>query len=110
MVNQGPEQVNHPEHYGGDKPYEVIKVLEAWGLNENARLWNAVKYIARAGKKGDVLTDLRKANWYLEREIAAIAKAQAKAEQAAGTDLREERREAFVGLPPKPPLDDGTKW
>lgn len=67
------EQVNHPDHYGGDTVYEVIKVLEAWGLNENARLWNAVKYIARAGKKsGDPLTDLKKARFYLEREIKQL--------------------------------------
>ena len=44
------EQVNHPNHYGGgENPYEAIKVIEAWDLN--FRLGNAVKYIARAGKK-----------------------------------------------------------
>lgn len=66
-----PEQVNHPPHYGGDTTYEVIKVIEAWGLNFN--LGNAVKYIARAGKKGEgmdaLLTDLEKARFYLNREI-----------------------------------------
>jgi hypothetical protein len=67
-----PEQVQHPSHYGGDVVYEVIKVLEAWGLNENARLWNAVKYIARAGKKDDALTDLKKARFYLDREIERL--------------------------------------
>lgn len=62
------DAVNHPAHYGGaDDPYEAIKVIEAWGLG--FCLGNAVKYLARAGKKGDRLEDLRKAAWYLEREI-----------------------------------------
>lgn len=63
------EKVNHPTHYGGDTPHEVVKCLEAWGLESEALLWNAVKYIARAGKKGDFLEDLRKAMWYLEKRI-----------------------------------------
>ena len=62
------EQVNHPNHYGGgENPYEAIKVIEAWDLN--FRLGNAVKYIARAGKKGEAKQDLKKAVWYLQREI-----------------------------------------
>lgn len=62
------DQVNHPAHYGGaDDPYEAIKVIEAWELGFH--LGNAVKYIARAGKKSDLLTDLKKAGWYLQREI-----------------------------------------
>lgn len=65
------EKVDHPSHYGGEEnPYETIKVIEAWGLNFN--LGTAVKYIPRAGKKPgeDYLTDLRKAVWYIQREIA----------------------------------------
>lgn len=62
------DAVNHPPHYGGvDNPYEAIKVIEAWELGFN--LGNAVKYMARAGKKGDALEDLKKARWYLNREI-----------------------------------------
>ena len=65
------EQVNHPEHYGGkDNPYEAIKVIEAWGLNFN--LGNSVKYISRTGKKDDPLQELKKAKWYLEREISNL--------------------------------------
>ncbi len=60
------DQVNHPKHYTFGK-YEVIDVLEDWQLNFH--LGNAVKYIARAGKKGDALEDLKKALWYVEREI-----------------------------------------
>lgn len=62
------ETIDHPAHYGGDTPYEAIKVIEAWGLG--FALGNAVKYISRAGRKGDRLDDLRKARWYLDREIA----------------------------------------
>lgn len=62
------EAVDHPAHYGGaDNPYEAIKVIEAWGLG--FCLGNTVKYISRAGKKGDPLEDLKKARWYLDRAI-----------------------------------------
>lgn len=71
------EQVNHPAHYGGDVLHEVYKCLAAWGLTANAYLWNAVKYIGRAGKKGDMLEDLRKARWYLDRRIEELEKAEA---------------------------------
>lgn len=65
------DDVNHPQHYGGDTTYEAIKVIEAWGLGFN--LGNTVKYICRAGKKGHGLRDLEKAAWYLNREIQTIA-------------------------------------
>lgn len=63
------EMVEHPAHYGGaDNPYEAIKVIEAWGLG--FCLGNVVKkYISRAELKGNPLEDLRKAAWYLNREI-----------------------------------------
>ena len=63
------EQVNHPQHYGGDNTYETIKVIEAWGLDFH--LGNTVKYVSRAGKKDPAkeLEDLKKAAWYLERAI-----------------------------------------
>lgn len=63
-----PEAVNGPAHYGGaDNPYEAIKVIEAWKLGFN--LGNTTKYISRAEKKGAPLEDLKKAAWYLAREI-----------------------------------------
>lgn len=61
------KRVNHPVHYGGDTTYEAIKVIEAWGLG--FCLGNTVKYICRAKKKGEPLEDLKKARWYLDREI-----------------------------------------
>lgn len=56
----------NPEHYTRLKP-EPIEVIEAWSLGY--RLGNAVKYISRAGFKGDRITDLKKAIWYIQREI-----------------------------------------
>jgi hypothetical protein len=65
------EAVNHPDHYGGaDSPYEAIKVVEAWNLD--FYLGNVVKYISRAGKKGNEIEDLKKARWYLDRKIARM--------------------------------------
>ncbi len=66
------EAVVHPAHYGGDVPHETIKCLEAWGLESDALLWNAVKCISRAGKKGNALEDLKKARFYLDRRIASL--------------------------------------
>lgn len=65
--------VDHPDHYGGkDNPYEVIKVIYAWGLD--FWLGNAVKYIGRAGKKekSKTIEDLEKAKWYLENKIEIL--------------------------------------
>jgi hypothetical protein len=65
--------IDHPEHYGGaENIYETIKVIEAWGLDEDFYLGNVIKYISRAGKKGCALEDLKKSLWYLERKIWSI--------------------------------------
>lgn len=61
------EIVNHPDHYTSHPSnIEAITLCE----HENFCIGNALKYILRAGRKGDAVTDLRKAVWYLEREIA----------------------------------------
>lgn len=62
------EAVDHPAHYQSAGGLEVIDVIEAFGLG--FRLGNAIKYILRAGHKDDRLQDLRKALWYLQREIS----------------------------------------
>lgn len=71
--------IDHPSHYGGDTTYEAIKVIEAWGLG--FCLGNCVKYICRRGEKSrehnmidasSVIEDLKKARWYLDREIAKL--------------------------------------
>lgn len=63
--------VDHPKHYnvGG---IEVIDAIEAWKLGFN--LGNVVKYVARADYKSKPLEDLKKAKWYLEREIERRSK------------------------------------
>ena len=67
------DNINHPSHYGGmDNPYEAIKVIDAWRLNFS--LGNCIKYICRAGWKGSKLEDLKKARWYLDREINSLEK------------------------------------
>lgn len=64
--NSNVDFVNHPPHYttGG---IETIDFIEAKKLGYN--LGNVVKYITRADHKGNRVEDLRKAKWYLEREI-----------------------------------------
>lgn len=59
------EAVNHPSHYQG-KRFESIDVIEDFDLGFH--LGNSIKYILRAGKKGNKIQDLKKAIWYLERE------------------------------------------
>ena len=66
LARAEPDPVNHPAHYCRNG-LEAIQVIEAFGLNY--RLGNVVKYVLRAGHKTDALEDLRKARWYLEREI-----------------------------------------
>lgn len=64
------DAVSHPSHYMEGRKYEPRKVIADWGLNFN--LGNAVKYISRAGRKGDKIEDLRKAIQYIEFEIEEL--------------------------------------
>jgi hypothetical protein len=63
------DPVNSPEHYkvGG---IETIDFIEAKGLGYN--LGNVVKYISRADHKDDKLENLKKAQWYLNREVGKL--------------------------------------
>lgn len=63
------EMINHPDHYKGAK-FEVIDIIDDFELNFN--LGNAIKYILRAGKKDNKAEDLKKALWYVEREIKKL--------------------------------------
>lgn len=63
--------INHPSHYNRGK-IEVIDFIEDQGLSFH--LGNVIKYIARAGSKGDKLEDLKKARWYLDRYINEVMK------------------------------------
>tara|TARA_R100001591_G_C4336104_1_gene179441 strand:+ start:716 stop:922 length:207 start_codon:yes stop_codon:yes gene_type:complete len=57
-------------HYDTGKDYDLIDVINDYGLNFNRG--NVMKYVARAGKKQDELGDLQKALDYLEREIQFV--------------------------------------
>ena len=60
------DPVNHPSHYTSHPSgVECIQITEHMGFN----LGNAIKYIWRADLKADALEDLRKAEFYIRREI-----------------------------------------
>ena len=63
-------KISHPSHYCDGRKYEPKDVIRDWNLNFN--LGSAVKYISRAGRKGDILEDLYKARQFLEFEIQAL--------------------------------------
>jgi hypothetical protein len=66
------DNVNHPSHYTSHPSgIECIQVTE----HMNFCIGNAVKYLWRAGLKGSALEDLKKARWYVEREIQRLEKA-----------------------------------
>ena len=63
------DNVNHPKHYNSHPSgVECIEITE----HMNFCLGNAVKYIWRASLKGKEVEDLRKARWYIDREISRI--------------------------------------
>ena len=60
------DTVNHPAHYTSHPSgIECIEITRWMNFN----LGNAIKYIWRAGNKGNALEDLKKARWYLDDEI-----------------------------------------
>lgn len=62
----GCEMVDHPSHYTSNPSgIECIEVTEHFNFN----MGNAIKYIWRTDLKGDPMENLRKAAWYIEREI-----------------------------------------
>lgn len=64
-----PDPVNHPAHYTGHPSgVECIQITEHMSFCRG----NAMKYIWRAGDKGNEVQDLEKAIWYLQREIGLI--------------------------------------
>lgn len=78
MSKEKKEMVFHPQHYNVGK-IEVIDAIEDWELGFH--LGNVVKYVARSGRKGSEVEDLKKAVWYLQRKISML-------EAAAGTTVR----------------------
>lgn len=72
LVRRAQDPVNHPPHYTGHpSKIECIQITE----HMNFCLGNAVKYIWRCGEKGDPVQDLKKARWYIDREIERLEKA-----------------------------------
>ena len=66
------DAVNHPKHYNlHPAGIECIDVVEHLTFN----VGNAIKYLWRAGLKGALVEDLRKARWYIDREIQRLEKA-----------------------------------
>lgn len=68
-VPKNEDVINHPSHYTRGK-IEVIDFIEDQQFPYH--LGNVIKYIARAGYKGDKLEDLKKARWYLDRYINEV--------------------------------------
>ena len=70
MTTKSTDAVNHPKHYTSHPSgVECIAITE----HMNFCLGNAVKYLWRAGLKSSVpIEDLKKAVWYIRREIARI--------------------------------------
>jgi len=68
-INNDP--INHPAYYNSHpSKVECIDIIE----HMNFCIGNAIKYLWRAGLKGSVLEDLKKAKWYIEREIQKLEK------------------------------------
>ena len=67
------DSVSHPSHYNTGN-IEVIAAIEDWGFGEGFNRGNAIKYIARAGRKDPAaeIEDLKKAAWYINREIQRL--------------------------------------
>jgi hypothetical protein len=60
------DPVNHPSHYTAHPSgVECIQITEHYGFC----VGNAIKYLWRAGLKGSAIDDLKKAIWYINREI-----------------------------------------
>ena len=64
------EQVNHPDHYNWLPDIECSDVADHFNFN----LGNVIKYVWRAGYKDALLQELKKARWYINREIARLEK------------------------------------
>ncbi len=63
------DNVNHPKHYTNHPSgVEAIEITEHFNFNKG----NAIKYIWRSADKGKEVEDLRKARWYIDREIARL--------------------------------------
>lgn len=62
------DPVNPPHYRSHPSGIECITIAEHFGYS----IGNAIKYLWRAGLKDNAVEDLRKAHWYIGREIARI--------------------------------------
>lgn len=113
------EKVNHPSHYGGDVPFEAIKLIEDWGFGYGFTMGSAIKYGVRAGSKDGEPEDrdLGKAIWYLEHAAAITSRARdqgldirppsmlrlSPSEAAKFHNLNEDRTEALAAMARRDP-------
>ena len=83
------DPINHPAHYTFGR-IEVMDAIEAWDLNFARGC--IVKYVARAGRKGrnaeerqrNEIEDLKKARWYIDREIERLEQKEAEDRNGGG--------------------------
>lgn len=80
------DMVNHPKHYTSHPSgIECIQIVEHMSFN----VGNAIKYLWRADEKGAPIQDLKKAAWYIAREIQKREKASG-SERAERSDAQQE--------------------
>ncbi len=70
-TEQNKHDAINPKHYEHPSGIDCILITE----HMNFCIGNAIKYLWRAGRKGEMLEDLKKARWYVDREIARLEKA-----------------------------------
>ena len=78
------DAVHKPAHYTDGRNFEPKDVIRDWGLNFN--VGSAVKYLSRAGRKDDIVQDLRKAQEFIQFEIDAIEAERKKASKDNNTE------------------------
>lgn len=103
------DNIDHPSHYCEGRMYEPINVINDWELGFD--LGNVVKYISRAGRKGQnkALEDLKKARFYLNHQITTLELEEDENEANTGrmdVDLGHEVRDICYGRNVK----DGKNW
>ena len=68
------DMINHPPHYTFGEKFEVIDVIDNWGITFGFCIGSAIKYIARAQYKGNRIEDLKKAKWYINYLMKCMKK------------------------------------
>lgn len=68
LLQSDDETVNHPSHYNQVPGIECIDVVRHFSFGRGC----AIKYLWRAGEKGNLAEDLRKAIWYIQDELKQL--------------------------------------